>query len=94
VIQPYWFKRIVWDSERAARRHAYQAGGYYDQDPESDAAFLGACAEWFPKLLAEALAATTRSHEIDHAPLRLPSQPMTGSCGAARGTEGNGRRQG
>jgi len=61
--RPYWFQRIVWDCEAAARRHAHVAGWLHcDDDDEYDgpvytAAYLESYAEWFPKLLAEALAA-------------------------------------
>ena len=57
--RPYWFRRIVWDCEAAARRRADIAAcpyDYYDDGPRYDAAYLESYAEWFSKLLAEALA--------------------------------------
>jgi c-di-GMP phosphodiesterase len=58
--RPYSFQRIVWDCEAAARRRAGVRRCSYVPDPDYDAAYDAAClesyAEWFPKLLAEALA--------------------------------------
>jgi hypothetical protein len=58
--RPDWFRRIVWDCQAEARRRAGVRACSYIPDPEYDAAYDAAClksySEWFPKLLAEALA--------------------------------------
>jgi hypothetical protein len=67
ATKPYWLQRIIWDCENAARLHAYEAAErwddgsqahciFYSEGPLYDADYLEAYAEWFPKLLAEALA--------------------------------------
>jgi hypothetical protein len=54
--RPYWFQRIVWDCQAAARRRADGAANLHDDGPAYDAAYIDSYAEAFPRLLAEALA--------------------------------------
>jgi hypothetical protein len=58
--RPYWFQRIVWDCQTAARGRAHvvaylSSDGYYGPIYD-EAVYLESYAESFPKLLAEALA--------------------------------------